>query len=160
MEETKAPELVAAKGAKRKHVTPQHRGRVLAFQVLFESDLTAHQWHTSLEAHAEAVEAPRAVIAFAEACIEGVIERLEELDAIVVRHAPLWPVAQLSAVDRNVLRLALYELRQGSATPPKVAINEAIELAKEFGGEGSSRFINGVLGAALEELAPAAPTSS
>ena len=96
MEETTSPEPEAPKGAKRGHVTPQHLGRVLAFQVLFESDLTAHQWHASLEAHAEAVGASPRVVAFAEACIEGVSERLEELDAIMVRHAPLWPVAQLA----------------------------------------------------------------
>ena len=90
---------------------------------------------------------------FAERCIEGVLAMLVELDALVTAHAPMWPVNQLSVIDRNVLRLALYELQPGSLVPPKVAINEAIELAKEFGGEASSRFVNGVLGSAYEELA-------
>jgi N utilization substance protein B len=79
---------------------------------------------------------------------------------LIAVHAPMWPIDQLSPVDRNVLRLALYELLPGSLVPPKAAINEAIELAKEFGSEASSRFINGVLGSALEELATAGITSS
>ena len=70
----------------------------------------------------------------------------------------MWPVAQLSPVDRNVLRLAMYEILPGSSVPPKVAINEAVELAKEFGGEASARFVNGVLGSAFEQLAAAGTT--
>ena len=81
------------------------------------------------------------------------------IDEVIRRHAPAWPLDQVSAVDRNILRIALYELRPGSPTPPKVAINEAVELAKEFGGEGSSRFVNGVLGAAVGgERPPQPPT--
>ena len=160
MEKSTAPPLAAAAEARRKRVTPQHRGRILALQVLFESDLTRHDWRESLEAHVEAVGASPSSSAFAAECVAGVHDRKKELDALVARHAPLWPIGQLSAVDRNVLRLALYELREGSPTPPKVAINEAIELAKEFGGASSSRFINGVLGAALEGLASAAPSST
>ncbi len=132
---------------------PQHLGRVLALQVLFESDLTGHDWRVSLRAHAEAANAPEFVEAFAASRICGVIADRAELDDIVRRYAPLWPVGQLPVVDRNVLRIALFELReQAPSTPPKVAINEAIELAKEFGGEGSARFVNGVLGASLCEL--------
>ncbi len=131
----------------------QHRGRVLALQALFENDLTGHDWRESLQAHAKAAEAPAPVEAFAESCVRGVVERRAELDNVVRRYAPLWPVEQLPAVDRNVLRIALFELREGAdSTPPKVAIDEAIELAKEFGGEGSARFVNGVLGASICEL--------
>lgn len=129
---------------------PQRRGRVLALQVLYEVDLTGHDWRESLQAHAEAVHASPQVIAFAEACLSGVLDDGLELDESIATHAPAWPLAQLAVVDRNVLRVALYELRAGSNVPPKVAINEAVELAKEFGGETSGRFVNGVLGSALE----------
>jgi len=129
---------------------PQRRGRVLALQVLYEVDLTGHDWRESLQAHAEAVHASPQVIVFAEACLSGVLDDGLELDESIATHAPAWPLAQLAVVDRNVLRVALYELRAGSNVPPKVAINEAVELAKEFGGETSGRFVNGVLGSALE----------
>ena len=134
----------------RNGAAPRHRGRVLALQALYERDLTAHDWRTSLDAHAQAVGASEAVAAFAASRVAGVVERMDELDATLRRHAPMWPLEQLPAVDRNVLRIALFELEDG-ATPPKVAINEAVELAKEFGGEGSARFVNGVLGASLAE---------
>ena len=140
--------------------TRQHRGRVLALQVLFEADVTRHGWGEALRVHAEAVQAPKAVVAFAEERIAGVLDAIEAIDEVIAQHAPAWPLDQVPAVDRNILRIALYELRPGSTTPPKVAINEAVELAKEFGGEGSSRFVNGVLGAAFGGERPQqAPTA-
>jgi N utilization substance protein B len=81
-----------------------------------------------------------------------VLGTVSHIDDMISINAPMWPVSQLSPVDRNVLRLALFELEPGSEVPPKVAINEAIELAKQFGGAASSRFVNGVLGAALKGL--------
>ena len=149
----------AAGRPRRPAPTRQRRGRVLALQVLYEVDVARHRWADALRVHAEAVKAPKAVAAFAEGCIAGVLEAVEAIDEIIRRYARAWPLDQVSAVDRNILRIALYELRPGSSTPPKVAINEAIELAKEFGGEGSSRFVNGVLGAAVEgEDPPQRPT--
>ncbi|MEE8517552.1 MAG: transcription antitermination factor NusB [Dehalococcoidia bacterium] len=144
------PATVSPPDRARRPVPPQRRGRVLALQVLFEVDLTGHHWQDSVKAHAKAVGAPANVLKFAEECLEGVLGSKDEIDRRIGQHAPMWPVAQLSAVDRNVLRIAIHELRADSTTPPKVAINEAVELAKEFGGEGSSRFINGVLGAVVE----------
>jgi transcription antitermination protein NusB len=86
--------------------------------------------------------------------VKGVLEHIAELDAIIEKAAPQWPIDQIAMVDRNVLRLGLYELMWGDreAVPPKVAINEAIELAKSFGGESSGRFINGVLGTVYKEM--------
>ena len=140
--------------------TRQRRGRILALQVLFEADVTRHGWREALRAHAATVHAPNTVVAFAEERVEGVLEAMAAIDEVIRRHAPAWPLDQVSAVDRNILRIALYELRPGSPTPPKVAINEAVELAKEFGGEGSSRFVNGVLGAAVGDERPRqAPTA-
>ena len=73
----------------------------------------------------------------------------EGLDALIHKYAPAWPVQQIAVIDRNVLRIAIYELSGATGTPPKVAINEAVDLAKLFGSDNSSRFVNGVLGAAM-----------
>ena len=142
-----------------KSKTPQHRGRVLALQVLYEVDVTAHEWQASMAAHAEAVGASDRVATFAEAIVRGVVGELARIDALIGDNAPMWPVAQLAPVDRNVLRLAMFELLPGSSVPPKVAINEAVELAKEFGGEASARFVNGVLGSAYEQLTATGKTT-
>jgi len=86
--------------------------------------------------------------------ITGVVEHLSELDKIIEKAAPEWPIEQTTIIDRNVLRIGLYELLFGNKeeVPPKVAINEAIELAKSFGGESSGKFINGVLGTVFKEI--------
>ncbi len=86
--------------------------------------------------------------------VTGVIQYLKEINSIIEKAAPQWPIDQINIVDRNILRLGLYELLFGDkeAVPPKVAINEAIELAKGFGGESSGRFINGVLGTVFKEI--------
>ena len=126
-------------------------GRVLALQVLYEVDLTGHQWHEVLQRYGEQLPEGHPAVAFAGQCIEGVLEHESELDQLIHRFAPAWPVSQLAAVDRNILRLALYELRVAAIEPPKAVINEAIDLAKKYGGEASSRFINGVLGSLLTE---------
>ena len=84
--------------------------------------------------------------AFAEELVRGVIHHKEEIDQNIRRYAPAWPVEQISTVDRNILRLAIFEIIFDKKVPVKVAINEAVELAKGFGGDNSPRFINGVLG--------------
>lgn len=86
--------------------------------------------------------------------INGVVEKKDKLDEIISKSAPQWPLEQITIIDRNVLRMGLYELLFSSReeVPPKVAINEAIELAKTFGGESSGKFINGVLGTVYREL--------
>lgn len=83
---------------------------------------------------------------------EGVGEKNIEIDACIQKYAPQWPLKQITLVDRNILRLGIFELIFSSKTPPKVAINEAIEIAKSFGGETSSKFVNGVLGAIYEDI--------
>lgn len=86
--------------------------------------------------------------------IKGVVSKLSNIDKIIEKAAPEWPIDQITIIDRNVLRIGLYELLYGDKeeVPPKVAINEAIELAKTFGGESSGKFINGVLGTVYKEI--------
>jgi len=86
--------------------------------------------------------------------VKGIVENLEELNGIITKFAPEWPIEQIAIIDRNILRIGLYELLHADKNeiPPKVAINEAIELAKNYGGQNSSRFINGVLGAVFKQM--------
>lgn len=135
--------------------TIRRRGRALALQVLYEVDVTGHPWRSALEHHGEQLQSSPAAVALAEQCIAGVLEHQPELDRLILRFAPAWPVSQLAVVDRNILRLALYELRVAATEPPKAIVNEAVELAKTYGGETSSRFINGVLGSVMGEERPA-----
>lgn len=90
---------------------------------------------------------------FAYEITKGVEANLETIDALIRSRAPHWPMEQITNVDRNVIRLGVYELKfSGGLVPPKVAINEAIELAKTFGGDASGRFVNGVLGAIFKDM--------
>lgn len=89
---------------------------------------------------------------FTQSLIVGVLKHLTAIDQYIERYAPEWPIEQITVVDRNVLRLGVFELIFGNEVPSKVAINEAIELAKTFGGESSGRFVNGVLGAIYKDV--------
>jgi N utilization substance protein B len=89
---------------------------------------------------------------FIRELIDGVLNRIAEIDATIAKFAPEWPVDEITVVDRNVLRIGVYELYYSEKVPSKVAINEAIELAKGFGGEASGRFVNGVLGAMFKDV--------
>lgn len=84
--------------------------------------------------------------------VTGVIENIEKIDHIILSHAPHWPMEQMSLVDRNILRIGVYELAIVENIPNRVAINEAIELAKNFGGPSSGKFVNGILGAMYNEM--------
>lgn len=90
---------------------------------------------------------------FIEGLVNGVLKNQLEIDALIIRYAPEWPIDQITMVDRNVLRIGIYEMRYDQDIPEKVAINEAIELAKTFGGESSGKFVNGVLGTIYKEMA-------
>ncbi len=84
--------------------------------------------------------------------VGGVAEKGAELDIVIKKHAPAWPVEDLANIDRNMLRLAIYEIVFGGETPPKVSVNEAVELAKLFGADNSAKFVNGVLGSVLGDM--------
>jgi N utilization substance protein B len=92
---------------------------------------------------------------FISELINNVIEHINEIDTLIGKYAPDWPIEQITNVDRNILRIGVYELKFSETVPSKVAINEAIELAKTFGGDSSGRFVNGVLGAIFKDMVSA-----
>ena len=90
--------------------------------------------------------------AFAKATVDGVLSHLPEIDAAIAKYAPEWPMADMSIVDRNILRIGVYGMVWSHEIPARVAINEAIEIAKTYGGPSSGKFVNGVLGALYNDL--------
>ena len=136
----------------RQFSSGRHKARMVALQVLYEVELVHHAPETILEALRQDGGIKKEPLVFARELVHGVLEHIKEVDAVIGRFAPNWPVDQLAAIDRNILRIVVYELIIDGRTPSKVAINEAVELAKTFGGESSSRFVNGVLGTVMERL--------
>jgi transcription antitermination protein NusB len=135
----------------------RHLSRSIVLQSLFEWDLNAlerKEVHEVLERNVAEFAPNKTDMPFMEKLLDGVLGKQPELDLVIEKAAPEWPIERISPVDRNILRLGLYELlfAERSEVPAKVAINEAIELAKQFGGENSSRFVNGVLGAVYKEI--------
>ena len=120
---------------------------MVALQALYELDSTHHTVADVMAARLEEQSLSDDLRQFAYELVNGVLAYKDRLDAVIQVHAPEWPLSQMAVVDRNVLRIAIYEFAIGQDTPVKVAINEAIELAKDFGSDSASRFINGVLGA-------------
>jgi transcription antitermination protein NusB len=131
----------------------RHQARALALQVLYESDIAGHETSEVLQRYVEDRSWHQPVRRYVERLVTGVTSHQESIDAQIADAAPAFPVDQLPAVDRNVLRIAIYELTQESDVPLKAAINEAVEIAKQYGGENSGRFVNGVLGTIASNLA-------
>ncbi|HZQ07052.1 MAG TPA: transcription antitermination factor NusB [Anaerolineae bacterium] len=137
----------------------RRKARALALQILFEVDSVGHPLDVALprrieDAREEDLAANREPLppegeAFVRTLVRGVLTNRDELDQLIAKYAPEYPVDQLAIVDRNVLRMAFYELKNMGDVPVKVAINEAVELAKMYGSDSAPRFINGVLGAYL-----------
>ncbi len=123
----------------------RRRARIVALQALYEFDCAGHEPVSSAARLIGERPLYRDAASFAYELVNGVLDNREELDAQIQRFAPSFPVEQLSLVDRTVLRMAIYEITIGGKVPLKVAINEAVELAKTFGNENSSKFVNGVL---------------
>lgn len=124
----------------------RRRARVLALQALFELDTVGHAADEAIDRLVEDAEADPEARKFAMDLVHGVRDNREKIDDTIRQTAPAWPLEQIAAVDRNILRLAIYEILIDNRVPMRAAINEAVELAKEFGGENSPKFINGVLG--------------
>ncbi|GAB4568029.1 MAG: transcription antitermination factor NusB [Anaerolineae bacterium] len=132
----------------------RRRARAAVLQALFEIDLTRHDPKDVLAERLEHTALPPDAQEFAHRLLDGVLLNRANLDQVIARFAPEWPVEQIAVIDRNILRIALYELVAGEDIPVKVAINEAVELAKRFGSESSPRFVNGVLGSVVSEGCP------
>ncbi len=132
--------------------TTRHQARTIALQVLYEADIAGHESQEVLSRYLDDFSVPQPVRRYVERLVTGFVENRERIDREIAAAAPAFPVDQLPAVDRNILRIAIYELMSESDVPLKAAINEAVELAKRFGGENSSRFVNGVLGTIAEGM--------
>jgi N utilization substance protein B len=136
----------------------RHLGRIIALQTLYEQDFRRSASDKSLDLEAilsRNIDRYAATLedkAFVERLVRGVDQRAADLDAKLQPIAPEWPIDQIARMDRVVLRIGLYELLHEPDVPPKVVINEAVELAKAFGSENSSKFVNGVLGTALRQI--------
>lgn len=133
----------------------RHLARTIAMQTLFEWDFL----HKPIDAIEDMFELNMSEFApdfddsgFAKQLVEDVIKNIDQIDLVIKTYAPEWPIEQITNVDRNVLRIGIYELKFAENIPSKVAINEAIELAKTFGGESSGKFVNGVMGAIYKDM--------
>jgi len=127
------------------------RARAIALQVLYETDIAAnHLPGDVLRSRLEEAPLSDDLAEFARLIIFGVLPLAQDLDQLIARYAPEWPLDQIAAIDRNILRIALWEFAVYRETPVKVAINEAVELAKLYGSDSAPRFVNGVLGTLVE----------
>jgi N utilization substance protein B len=132
----------------------RHLGRTLALQSLFEWDFYQGQRDIQgvLQNHLDVFAPKFDDQEFTKTLVAGVMSQIDALNTLVRQYAPDWPLEQITNVDRNVLRIGIYELKFDKDIPPKVAINEAIELAKTFGGDSSGKFVNGVLGSIYRDM--------
>lgn len=125
---------------------PRTEARGLALQVLYEYDLSGHPAGEILKNRIQEDPRDESMIDFARQIISGIVPLSKKLDAMIAENAPEWPLDQISSIDKNIIRIALWEFAVSKITPVKVAINEAVELAKVYGSDSSPRFVNGVLG--------------
>ena len=121
--------------------------RRVALQVLYELDTTHHQIGDVISGQIDQQSLSPKTARYLRQIVQGVVENRKRLDAVIQHFAPEWPLSQVAIIDRNILRMAVYEFTIQQQTPMRVAINEAVELAKLFGADGAARFVNGVLGA-------------
>jgi len=126
------------------------RARGIALQALYEIDLVGHPPAQVIQERLEEEPQSEELAEFVRQILFGVLPLREQLDTVIAKYAPEWPLEQIATVDRNILRIATWELAGSQQTPVKVAINEAVELAKEFGSDSAPRFVNGVLGSLVE----------
>jgi N utilization substance protein B len=122
------------------------RARAVALQALYEIDMVGHPPQLVINERLSENDLDEKMAEFVTQITMGVFPIVEELDLFIAEHAPEWPLEQVATVDRNILRIALWEFAVSENIPIKVAINEAVELAKVYGSDSSPRFINGVLG--------------
>ena len=126
------------------------RARSIALQVLYEIDMANHPPAEVLRQRLEEAPVTEDLADFARQIVFGVLPLTHDLDQVIARYAPEWPLDQIAAIDRNILRVSCWEFAVRRETPVKVAINEAVELAKMYGSDNAPRFVNGVLGSLAE----------
>jgi len=131
----------------------RREARIVALQTLYELDCTHHSAEQVLPRMANEKALPEEAFSFSQGLVQGVLQNRPKLDDLITQFAPAFPVEQMAVIDRNILRLAIFEILFDSSTPIKVAINEAVELAKAFGSNSSPRLINGVLGSIVTRCA-------
>ena len=130
---------------------PRTRARAVALQVLYETDIANnHLPGDVLKIRLEELPLADDLAEFSRQIVFGVLPLTQDLDQLIARYAPEWPLDQIAAIDRNILRIAFWEFAVSRATPVKVAINEAVELTKLYGSDSAPRFVNGVLGTLVE----------
>jgi N utilization substance protein B len=129
---------------------PRTRARSIALQALYEIDIANHSPGQVIEERILESELDKDLIDFVRKIVIGVSPIFNILDQFIAEHAPEWPLDQVATIDRNILRIALWEFAVFGETPIKVVINEAVELAKEYGSDSTPRFVNGVLGSLAE----------
>jgi N utilization substance protein B len=134
----------------------RRKARVTALQALYELDCTKHKGEEALAHLAMGKALPQEVISFSEELVQGVLQNKSKLDELIEHFAPAFPTGQMLIIDRNILRLAIFEILFNT-TPVKVVINEAVEIAKSFGSDSSPRLINGVLGSIAVECSKNEP---
>lgn len=128
-------------------MSSRHLSRICAFQSLYELDFRPDaNIHEIIKKNICARGEEKIDSKYIFDIVSGVLKKIDSIDAEIAKSAPEWPIEQIARVDKNILRLAIYELLNNKDIPPKVSIDEAVELAKTFGGESSSKFVNGVLG--------------
>jgi transcription antitermination protein NusB len=125
---------------------PRTRARSIALQALYEIDISGHPPELVINERLSETPLEDNLSDFARSIVFGIQPLIKELDQIIAKHAPEWPLDQVAIIDRNIMRIALWEIAISNQTPLKVAINEAVELGKIFGSESTPRFVNGVLG--------------
>ena len=132
----------------------RHLSRTIAMQTLYEWDFNHRSQklqdliEENIQQYSEATETQK----FIEDLVRGITKKMPEINEVIVKYAPEWPIEKITIIDRNILRIGIYEMMFNQQVPPKVIINEAIEMAKTFGGSSSSKFVNGVLGSVFNDL--------
>ena len=136
----------------RNVMSTRRQARCITLEILYEIDIVGHSVAEVMERRLSEQEMDDAGLEFAAKLMDGVLKYQSSMDLLISRYAPEWPLEQMAAIDRNVLRIAIYEFLIDDETPVKVAINEAVELAKVYGSDSAPRFINGVLGTLAEQI--------
>jgi len=127
----------------------RRKARTIALQTFYELDCSAHKPKEILARLLEEKALPDEAADFTRSLVNGVLQNKKSIDDVIQRFAPSFPVNQIATIDRNILRLAIFEILFDNRVPVKAAINEAVELAKSFGSDNSKKFVNGVLGSVV-----------